>query len=643
MKSSWQLIFRAIVFFALFSAQVPAAHGSGLQFIDRTAEAGLSYALGPSHGLSWGDFNGDNFQDLHISDHYGTPSLYLNSGNGAFQDITLSSGVYISGDHHGASWADFDNDGDLDLYQALGADHGNGTKSNYLLRNDGDHFTDMAGTAGVQDPKGRGRTPVWFDCDKDGFLDLFIANQERLDAPSLLFRNEGNGMFSDVTLGAGLAGIERAIGAYVADINNDGSPDLLLSSSERGISLFLNNGNGSFKNITAETGLSKTYSVKDLALGDYDNDGLIDIFAVRSGISDYYGIIDNSLRYQLKSKDIEKGLDLDISGSSSAEFILYYGNIKVPTGKIYIGSGKYHPAQMPFSLDPASPENHGEPARTETGVYIWHDSLTHKWQIRYFRKIPSPEPVIISGMISSPGQFGNVYPRAFETDMRAFKNRLFRNLDGTHFADVTDSTGLGSDPDSARSAVAEDFDNDGDIDFYVVYTKGLYNLPNRLYLNDGIGYFIDVAAEAGAQALVQGRGESVAFADYNNDGFLDIMVLNGLGNGYGLPPQLLGERVLLENQGTLNNWIQLKLVGSASNRDAVGASVKLEAGALSLSRQQTGGMHTFSQNSQVLQFGLGSETNVDRITVTWPGGIVQELSNLPVNQRLVIKEPGVSP
>jgi hypothetical protein len=145
-------------------------------------------------------------------------------------------------------------------------------------------------------------------------------------------------------------------------------------------------------------------------------------------------------------------------------------------------------------------------------------------------------------------------------------------------------------------------------------------LRNKLYQNNGQGHYYDVAGSAGAQA------------------FVDMLVLNG----FGPAPFHSGQRVPLENRISGNNWIQLKLVGHISNRDGVGALITLQAGPLLLKRQQTGGMHRASQNSQILQFCLGTYEIVDKITIRWPSGIIQKLSNLSVNQRLVVEEPGVS-
>ncbi len=248
---------------------------------------------------------------------------------------------------------------------------------------------------------------------------------------------------------------------------------------------------------------------------------------------------------------------------------------------------------------------------------------------------------------------------------------LFKNIDFEIFADATDSAGLPGINDATGVLVSDnngdgffdlmlksrnkvslfvnnkdstfderislsgrynsgtfgDYDNDGDLDLYVVYSEGILNAPNMLYENDGQGHFHDVTADAGAQAMVKGRGETAEVADYNNDGLMDIMVLNG----FGTAPFYLGQRVLLENTTVNNNkWIKLDLIGKSSNRDAIGSIVSIDAGSLRRTRQQT--------NARVLHFGLGNSSLIDSITVRWPSGIVKHMLNVNVNQRLIVEE-----
>lgn len=613
-------------------------NASQLEFIDKTIESGLNYSLSPSFGLSWGDFNKDGFIDIYIKNHQNYPSLYLNAGNGCFQNITKKAGFYFVDDFHGASWGDFDNDGDMDLYQEIGAARGNAIKSNYLWKNKNTHPVEISDSAGVDDPKGRGRTPAWLDYNNDGLLDLFVGNAYRADAFSVLFRNEGEDFFSDATESAGLTGIANAEGVYVSDINSDHLFDLIILSLGK-ILIYANNGDATFSQITSKSGLSNINNIHDLALGDYDNDGDIDIFACRgiSSSTDAYEIKNDTIYYQVVSKNnIVKGLDFNNLDSKSMQFSIYKDNILFNPNNIFIGQKKYHPESNPFDMDSYDINNFGEPIIENTGTYIWYDSSDALWHIRFYSD-DITEVFASGGLIKPSGRFDQVKPYNLDIDYNVYTNKLYQNQGNGRFIDATEDAGLGAEYGKAFSAAFSDFDNDGDLDIYVVYSGMLFNDKNRLYENDGQNHFHNIAGIAGAQGLVRGRGESVAVADYNNDGFQDIMVLNGLGGA----PFSFGRRVLLENQKTDNNWLEIRLLGTRSNSDGIGATVHAQVGSLCLTRQQTGGMHRASQNSQILHFGLGGETAINNLVVHWPSGIVQELSNIAANQILKIEEPDI--
>jgi hypothetical protein len=190
---------------------------------------------------------------------------------------------------------------------------------------------------------------------------------------------------------------------------------------------------------------------------------------------------------------------------------------------------------------------------------------------------------------------------------------------------------------SCYFATAGDFDNDMDMDLYLSCTGSAANLPNRLLENDGHGNFKLVPNAGGAEGSRRGRGDVVATADFDNDGFLDLFIANG--HDPTGPLVSTGPHQLFRNQGNGNHWIEIDLVGVVSNRDGIGAKVEIEIDTIKQVREQTGGMHRITQDHQRLHFGLGQHRDIDRVTVRWPSGIVQQLSNVEANQVLQITEP----
>jgi hypothetical protein len=175
-----------------------------------------------------------------------------------------------------------------------------------------------------------------------------------------------------------------------------------------------------------------------------------------------------------------------------------------------------------------------------------------------------------------------------------------------------------------------------DLDLYLVCTGPVENLPNRLYENDGHGNFALVPNAGGAAGSKLGRGDVVAVADYDRDGFLDLFITNGADPSSPFVDN--GPYQLFRNQVNGNHWLEIDLEGTISNRDGIGASVVLEAGGVVQRQGQGGGMHRFTQNHQRIHFGLAQHTHVDRLTIRWPSGIVQHLENVAADQIVSIRE-----
>ena len=639
-RSITKMLFNSLILVGIYMAVffiLSAKHAeSSTTFSDQTLQAGIAAEGSPTYGVSWADFDNNGWVDLHIRNHGQPPTLFKNMGDQTFEDITSQAGFSFKADFHGASCADFDNDGDQDLYQMIGAAHGTGEKNNYLFINEGQTtFADIAASAGVNDTLGRGRTPLWFDYNNDGRLDLFLANFERADAPSRLFENNSQNLFVDVTQDAGLEGVQGEVGAYTADMDMDGLMDLIVSDPG-GVGLYLNNGDNTFTNYSELSGLSHIRYARDLALGDYDNDGDVDLFICRGAgaNSDAYEIIENQLDYRIILSGQKKGFDFKVTGSTSLTFLLGFEQGAIGIDQVYIGQGKQHPLAIPFTLDAMQKETCGEPAMSDSGVYIWYDEVQSLWHIRYFAELTDALHVC-GGRISTFGFLSDLGTMNLSTDAPVVNNRLLANQGDATFIDVTFAAGLGTYTGNTESVVFADVDNDADLDLYVVYSGSMSNSPNRLFENDGLGHFVDVTNSSNAQAVVEGRGESAAVADYDNNGFLDILVLNGAGEF----PACMGQRTLLKNMGNNNNWIKIRPVGRISNADAIGVRVKICTNTLQISKQVTGGVHRVSQNEAQLHFGLAEEDLVNTVDITWPSGIVQQMSNISVNQALTIYEP----
>jgi hypothetical protein len=202
-----RLLLCVIILFGIFSCKKTEEHGllyrDSKGFTDVTIQAGL-YRSRDSYSHCWGDINSNGFEDFFIINHAQAPALFMNNGDGTFRDISNISKANKGGDLHGCAIADYDNDGDQDIYVTTGAQAGKGLGHNRLYQNNGQgKFIDVAAEAGVNDPRGRGRTASWVDYNNDGYLDLFVANEIRKGAPSVLFRSNGDGTFTNVSVESG--------------------------------------------------------------------------------------------------------------------------------------------------------------------------------------------------------------------------------------------------------------------------------------------------------------------------------------------------------------------------------------------------------------------------------------------------------
>jgi hypothetical protein len=268
----------ALLLLPLTFAAVPA---SAARFVD----VGTTLNIPSTVCAAWGDYDDDGYPDLYIGGTWGGHRAYLlhNNANGTFTDVTVAMGLHIDGaswEDMQALWGDFNNDGKLDLCVIGGSTH-----LPFLYRNDGDHFTDIGGAgAGFSDQWYVGAGGAWGDYDGDNWLDLYVTNNY-WSAPSFLYHNNRDGTFTEVTSAAGmdLAPAGYAQGCAWADYNNDGLLDLIVArtqdayGTQQAPRLYMNDGDGTFTDMALAAGIPGS-SLESVAVGDYDNDGFLDIY-----------------------------------------------------------------------------------------------------------------------------------------------------------------------------------------------------------------------------------------------------------------------------------------------------------------------------------------------------------------------------
>ena len=461
----------------------------------------LSNTPGDSRSVNIVDVNGDGLDDVFISNGLQggqNNELYLNLGNGVFEAVQNDPIVLDHSPSDGATFADTDNDGDLDAYMVTwyGA-------PNFFYRNVGNgnftHLPDaVTGNTGTHS-----ETAAFGDYDNDGLVDVYITNSGGDDLRDFLYRNTGNNGFVKINT-AVLNENTASRSANWADYDNDGDLDLFVTRESQHINnLFRNNGNGGFVKVNNDPATSEVLSSITASWGDVNNDGLLDLFV---------------------------------------------GN-----------SGNF------------APEN----------------------------------------------------------------NRLFINNGNGGFT-VAPQGAINTDGGCSFGSAFADYDNDGDLDLFVAngFCSGTIN--NFLYQNDGTGVF--TRDLTGLPNYVTPCSYGVAWGDLNEDGFQDLVIANCKRNSAAAQPN---HSVFLNNDNG-NNWLKIKLIGVNSNQAAIGAQIRVKA---TINGQPVTQLRDISaqsgycgQNSLTAHFGFGATTQIDSIEIRWPSGLQQLLGNTAVNQTITVVE-----
>ena len=497
--------------------------------------------------------------------------------------------------------ADYDNDGLEDIF-VTDSDTG---QPNHLFHNNGNlTFTDVtqsAGVAGGNDPNSIVSDALWFDYDNDGWPDLLVV---RFGTP-LLYHNEHNGTFRDVTSTSGLNKFGNTIAAIAFDYDNDGHLDLLFGNyfqpvnlldlrdphvlpndldnavNGGGATLWHNNGDGSFTDVTERAGLGKhTGWTLDVGHGDFNNDGLQDIYLacdygtdrlfLNNGDGTFRDVTEKSIGF-----DTKKGMNVEVGDYDNDGWLdIYVTNITDEYMK-------------------------------ECNM-LWHNN--------------------------GDGTFTDVSKETGTCDTLWGWGAKFGDFDNDGWLDLFVADGLRSAGPENYIPVLLNMITTPGVDFTDVNNwPAIGNMTwsgyqkKKLFRNLGTQVFKEISAEAGVDNALDGRG--VALADFDNDGRLDIYETNAD------QPSFLYHNQTEET----GNWVELKLIGTKSNRDAIGARVKLQAGDQRLIREVDGGNGYSGQSSTRVHFGIGHATKIDALEIHWPSGHVDKV-NVPVNKITYVKE-----
>lgn len=482
-----------------------------------------------------------------------------------------------------------------------------------------------------------------FDYDGDGLPDVFFTNGAEI--PSLhksgpkywnrLYRNEGNLKFQDVTERAGIAGEGYSMGAAAADFDNDGHPDLFVAGVNRNI-LYRNRGDGAFEDITASSGITSGEWAVAAGWLDYDNDGLLDLWVVHyakfsTGNSRYCGDSSRGIRIYChpkyfdplpstlyhnlghgKFEDVSKTAGiLDYPGRGMSVVFADYDNDGL--SDVFVTNDN-----MPNCLFHNLGHGKFEEAGLLSGVALREDG----------------KPVASMG--ADFRDFNNDgLPDLAVTALAAETFPLFRNAGKGAFNDATYASHMGalSLHHSGWGVGLFDFDNDGWKDLFTsnshvndrveLFEPAVYKEPNRVFRNLRNATFTDVSDLSGLTGARAHRGSG--YADFDRDGRIDVVV------------SALEDRTeLWHNESAASgSWICLKLVGTKSNRDGIGAHVRIG----NQTNDMTSAVSYASASLDGVHFGLGAATEVDKVEIAWPSGRSQVLQHVKANQVLTVREP----
>ena len=480
------------------------------------------------------------------------------------------------------------------------------------------------------------------DYDRDGWLDIYFTNAPSVagalkgeKARGALYHNNHDGTFTDVTNKAGIATPGYANGGAVGDYNNDGWPDIYITSLGGNV-LYRNNGDGTFTDVTAKAGVAEGRYSAGATFGDYDNDGYVDLF-----VSNYVDFKLNDLpgfgqvpTCKYRGRDVQCGP----RGLRGAGDSLFHNNGDGTFTNVSKATGTDDPDGF-YGLGAAFIDlnNTGRP-----DLYVANDSgpnFLYKNEGKgKFSEMGLESGTAVSEDGSEQGSMGLAIgdydhsgrPSIYVTNFADEYDTLYKNDGNYDFHDVSYKSGvaLPSLPWVKWGDAFFDIDNDGWLDLIAVSGQvypqmgGLpgagYQQPKILNINQGNGTFCDASTQAGPALQEKRVSRGVAIGDLFNDGNVDVVV-----------EDLDGPPMVLRNKGLPGrHWVSFELAGTKTNRLAINARIKITAGGMTQTSQVLSGASYLSQNDLRQHFGLGPATKIDSVEIDWPSGTVDKMTNL---------------
>ncbi len=458
-----------------------------------------------------------------------------------FVDVTtnLDSLNFKLNRDSGPAWGDFNNDGLQDLYISA-------LTTNGLFKNNGDGtFTDIATSAGVADTL-KTKAATWGDINNDGYLDLYLSNDRQI--ANKLYLNNRDETFTDIAQTAGMADLNFAQGGAWADFDEDGDLDYYLLQDDVANNLFRNNGNLQFTDVAPKLGMANDWAAYGITWLDYNQDNHLDLFVANCR--------------NLNGENWTNLLYRNDGGGS-------FSNVSAETGLDYFGASW---GSITFDFD----------NDLDFDILVVNSDNNHSFL-------------------------------------------LYQNKQGV-FSEISDSARL----DNAGiylAVTAGDYDNDGDLDIFACGLNSIFSL----YQNNGRGTFTDISNQVQFPLLASSRFNGAASADYDNDGFLDFVAADEFSHAYlfkNTPPDSVAQ----------NHWLEINLKGISQNRFGIGAQVKVISGSSKQIRIVTSGSGTYSQNMLTLHFGLGRNALIDSLIIQWPGNSRDIFTNVTPDRIITIEE-----